>query len=168
MLGVVGQQCCVRLHGAKSLTDFKLCATKCNRVYKRPQLVTSNNVGSCRPTMLRPFVRSLTLCWESLFDHLATSLNFTFKWLDLFDLDFYPTFPVTLAKPKIRSIGNREYAIITAVSKFGQKSRKNGHDIVGNCCLRLQQLKVLPVSNYPMLNVTWTKISGHLSETFIN
>ena len=80
--------------------------------------------------MLRPFVRSLTLCWESLFDRLATSLNFTFKWLHLLDLDFYLTFPVTLAKPKVRSIGNREYVIISAVSIFGQKPRRNGRNIV--------------------------------------
>ena len=32
ILGVAGQQCCVRLDGAKSLTGFKLCATTCNRV----------------------------------------------------------------------------------------------------------------------------------------
>ena len=29
--------------------------TTCNRVWKRTQHVTSNNVGSCWPTMLRPF-----------------------------------------------------------------------------------------------------------------
>ena len=33
--------------------------TKCNRVYKRTQHVTSNNVGSCWSTMLRPFARGL-------------------------------------------------------------------------------------------------------------
>ena len=60
MLGVVSQQCYVRLHGAKSLTGFKLCATTCNRMCKRTQHVTSNNVGSCWSTMLRPFARSLT------------------------------------------------------------------------------------------------------------
>ena len=38
-------------------------ATTCNRVCKRTQHVTSNNVGSCWPTMLRPFVRG----WRSLF-----------------------------------------------------------------------------------------------------
>ena len=38
MLGVVSQQCCVRLHGAKSLTGFKLCENN-------TQHVTSNNVG---------------------------------------------------------------------------------------------------------------------------
>ena len=30
LLGVVGQQCCVRLHGPKSLTGFKLYATSAN------------------------------------------------------------------------------------------------------------------------------------------
>ena len=46
-----------RLYVAKSLTGFKLSATTCNRVYKRTQHVTSNKVGSCWPTMLRPFAR---------------------------------------------------------------------------------------------------------------
>ena len=40
MLGVVSQQCCVRLHGAKSLTGFNFA-----------QHVTSNNVGSCWSTI---------------------------------------------------------------------------------------------------------------------
>ena len=31
-LGLVGQQCCTRLHGAKSLTSFKLCATISNNM----------------------------------------------------------------------------------------------------------------------------------------
>ena len=35
-------------------------ATTCNRVCKRTQYVTSNNVGSCWPTMLHPFARDLT------------------------------------------------------------------------------------------------------------
>ena len=34
--------------------------TTCNRVCKRTQHVTSNNAGSCWPTMLRPFARGLT------------------------------------------------------------------------------------------------------------
>ena len=34
MLGVVGQQCCVRLHGAKSLIGFKHCATTPNNTQK--------------------------------------------------------------------------------------------------------------------------------------
>ena len=33
--------------------------TTCNRVCKRTQHVTSNNAGSCWPTMLRPFARGL-------------------------------------------------------------------------------------------------------------
>ena len=35
--------------------------TTCNRMCKRTQHVTSNNVGSCWPTMLRPFARGLTV-----------------------------------------------------------------------------------------------------------
>ena len=34
--------------------------TTCNRVCKRTQHVTSNNAGSCWPTMLRPFARGFT------------------------------------------------------------------------------------------------------------
>jgi len=34
--------------------------TTCNRVCKRTQHVTSNNVGSCWPSMLRPFARGLS------------------------------------------------------------------------------------------------------------
>ena len=58
MLRVVGQQCCVRLHGSKSLTGFKVYATSANIVvvpFKRTQHVGSNNVACCWPTMLRPF-----------------------------------------------------------------------------------------------------------------
>ena len=36
-------------------------APTCNRVCKRTQHVTSNNFGSCWPTMLLPFARGLTL-----------------------------------------------------------------------------------------------------------
>ena len=35
--------------------------TTCNRVCKRMQHVTSNNVGSCWPTMFPPFARGFTL-----------------------------------------------------------------------------------------------------------
>ena len=35
--------------------------TTCNRACKRTQHVTSNNVGTCWPTMLRPFARDLML-----------------------------------------------------------------------------------------------------------
>ena len=43
------------------LTGFKLCATTCNRVCKRTQRVTSNNVESCWPTMLGPFARGFSV-----------------------------------------------------------------------------------------------------------
>ena len=36
-------------------------ATTCNRVCKRTQHATSNNVGSCWPTMLRPFARGFRI-----------------------------------------------------------------------------------------------------------
>ena len=51
--------------------------TTCNRVCKRTQHVTSNNVGSCWPTMLHPFARGLT---PSDFIHrLKTDQNLTEK-----------------------------------------------------------------------------------------
>ena len=56
------QQCCVRLHGPKSLTGFKLYATSANIFVvpcKRTQRVGSNSVASCWPTMLRPFAWAL-------------------------------------------------------------------------------------------------------------
>ena len=39
------------------LNNTQQSPTTCNRVCKRTQHVTSNNVGSCWPTMLRPFAR---------------------------------------------------------------------------------------------------------------
>ena len=67
------QHCCATLRRSrnkrnvgscwlKSLTSFKLSATTCNRVCKRTQHVTSNNVESCWPTMLR----SVAYCWMLL------------------------------------------------------------------------------------------------------
>ena len=71
MLGVAGQQCCVRLHGPKSLTSFKLHATsanKCQHCCGSMQMdATShnfaglNNVVCCWPTMLGPFAWAFTL-----------------------------------------------------------------------------------------------------------
>ena len=66
LMDVVGQQCCIRLHGPKSLTGFKLYATSANKCQQVPTLlwfhangrhniVGPNNVGCCWPTMLRPF-----------------------------------------------------------------------------------------------------------------
>ena len=49
LLCVVGQQCCFRLHGPKSLTGFKLYATSANIVVvpcKRTQHIRPNNVTS--------------------------------------------------------------------------------------------------------------------------
>ena len=60
--------CFVCLQAAKSLTGFKLCVTTPNNtcrgimqqgVQNEAQHVTSNHVGSCWPTMLRPFARDL-------------------------------------------------------------------------------------------------------------
>ena len=42
---------CVCFHVDYRLTGFKLCATTYNRVCKRTQHVTSNNVGCCWPTI---------------------------------------------------------------------------------------------------------------------
>ena len=65
LLGVVGQQCCVRLRGPKSLTGFKqyaASANKCQHCCSSMQtdatshnIVGPNNVGCCWPTMLGPF-----------------------------------------------------------------------------------------------------------------
>ena len=65
LLGVVGQQCCVRLHGTKSLTGFKLYATSANKFQHccdsmqtdatSYNIVGPNNVGCCWPTMSGPF-----------------------------------------------------------------------------------------------------------------
>ena len=58
LLGVFGEQCCIRLYGPKSLTDFKLYATSANIVVvpcKRTQHVGPNNVACYWSTMLRPF-----------------------------------------------------------------------------------------------------------------
>ena len=43
--------CCVRLHVAKRLRN----KSTCKRVGKRTQHITSNNIESWWPTMLRPF-----------------------------------------------------------------------------------------------------------------
>ena len=50
--------CCVCLNAAKSLTCFKLSATTRSHMQQGVQTEatwTSNNIGSCWPTMLRPF-----------------------------------------------------------------------------------------------------------------
>ena len=69
ILGVFGQQCCVRLHGPKSLTGFKLYATSANKCQHccgsmqtnvtSHNIVGPNNVGCCWPTMFGPFAWAL-------------------------------------------------------------------------------------------------------------
>ena len=71
LLGVVGQQCCARLHGPKSLTGFKLYATSANKCQHccgsmqtdvtSYNIVGPNNVGCCWPTIVGPFA------WAFLF-----------------------------------------------------------------------------------------------------
>ena len=73
LLGVVGQQCCVRLHGPKSLTGFKLYATSANKCQHccgsmqmdaaSHNIVGPNNVGCCWPTMLGPFAWAFSRLW---------------------------------------------------------------------------------------------------------
>ena len=57
MLGVVGQQCCVRLHGAKRLTGFKHCAT------------TRNNMQQGVQTDATSIIQQ---CWELLVNNVAS------------------------------------------------------------------------------------------------
>ena len=74
LLGVSGQQCCVRLHGPKSLTSFKLYATsanKCQHCCSSSQTDATCCAQKCcvlfgRPTMLRLFA------WASTFTRLHT------------------------------------------------------------------------------------------------
>ena len=47
MLGVVGQQYCVRLHRAASLTGFKLCATESNNLQQGVQTDATCNIQQC-------------------------------------------------------------------------------------------------------------------------
>ena len=47
MLGLVGQQCCARLHGAKSLTGFKLCTTTRNNTQEGVETDATCNIQQC-------------------------------------------------------------------------------------------------------------------------
>ena len=81
-LNIVGS-CCIRFHVAKSLTGFRLWATTpynskknaIGRVCKRTQRVTSNNVGSCWPTVLSAFARGFR------FSKSRRSISETFRYL---------------------------------------------------------------------------------------
>ena len=60
MLGVVSQQCCVRLHRAKSLTGFKLCATTRNDIQQHATGVQTD--ATC----------NIQQCWELLVKNVAS------------------------------------------------------------------------------------------------
>ena len=47
MLGVVSQQCCVRLHWAKGLTGFKLCATTSKNMQQSVKTDATCNIQQC-------------------------------------------------------------------------------------------------------------------------
>ena len=102
MLRVAVQQWCVRLHealsyvrasGRNTVNNVGSCSQKfdrfqtlrnnsqqhaiiCNRVCIRTQSVTFNNVGSCWPTMLRPFARTSCMSWiKSVAGTILKTLN---------------------------------------------------------------------------------------------
>ena len=60
MLGVVGQQCCVRLHVAKRLTGIKLCATTPNNTHNIQQGVQTDS--TC----------NIQQCWQLLANNVAS------------------------------------------------------------------------------------------------
>ena len=63
LMGVVASFC-TKLN----FDRFQTLLTTCNKVCKRTQHVTPNNIGSCWPTMLRSFDgrNKSQHCWESL------------------------------------------------------------------------------------------------------
>ena len=73
-LGDHGTEKCWELLAQKS-DRFQTFATTCNRVCKRTQHVTSDNVGSCWPTMLRPFARGFTRLRSCVFVLKISSLS---------------------------------------------------------------------------------------------
>ena len=69
MLGVAGSKVWLVSNFAQQLP------TTCNRVCKRPGRVTSKNVGSCWPEMLRPFAWDLTLMTAIAFFDVLLAVN---------------------------------------------------------------------------------------------
>ena len=71
LMGVVGQQCCVHLHGPKSLTGFKLYATSANIVVvpcKQCWVLLVDNVGSVCMGLKAVCTQALFCCmFEKLF-----------------------------------------------------------------------------------------------------
>ena len=59
-LGLVGQQCCTRLHGAKSLTSFKLCATTSNNMQQHATICnnTQQHATTCNNTQQHATTRN--------------------------------------------------------------------------------------------------------------
>ena len=62
--------------------------TTCNRVCKRTQHVTSNNVGSCWPTMLRPFARGIRRRKTTYVSVDGWMVYFMKYWVDYYDLNY--------------------------------------------------------------------------------
>ena len=60
---------------AQKFDRLQTFATTYNRVCKRTQHVTSDNVGSCWPTMLRPFARGSTRLRSCVFVLIISSLS---------------------------------------------------------------------------------------------
>ena len=69
ILRVIGQQFCVGLHGPKSLTGFKLYATSANIA-----VVPCKRMQHVGPTMLRPFVWTLSYVNGTFTKHVYTKL----------------------------------------------------------------------------------------------
>ena len=61
--------------------------TTCNRVCKRTQHVTSNNAGSCWPTILRPFARGLKAKVERVY---ALTFARDLSYISLMTSSMYP------------------------------------------------------------------------------
>ena len=53
LLGIFGQQCCVRLHGPKSLTSFKIYATSANKFQHCCDSMQTDAISWAHATVLR-------------------------------------------------------------------------------------------------------------------
>ena len=80
-LGLVGQQFCTRLHGAKSLTSFKLCATTSNNMQQHAticnntqQHATTRNNTQQHATTCNNTQQHATTC-NNTQQHATTSNN---------------------------------------------------------------------------------------------
>ena len=102
--------------------------TTCNRVCKRTQHVTSNNVGSCWSTMLRPFAPSQTF--------QPTTPNISF-------VPWSPERSATMLDPFTQLFQHclgHACSLRTVYKDFWVVSFRRcnaGPNIVGSCCIRL-------------------------------